>query len=363
MVYLRISLSLVAVGIVTTIALAQDPSKAPPAPLPTEPPTEAETTLDEAIAKLDTLGPLKCKIHQEVDMLGEQFAIEGEYWYAGPYTFRLRLDVKGLPGSDGRMGQVSDGEILWDYTELLDQRYYYRLDLPELLERLQGEPFEKGHRDYILQQRMGLSGPKAMLEGLRQSVRFDRKLEDTVDDHPVWLIRGRWKDTTPLGIGPMGTVPAYIPSLVHVWIDKETGFPYRVLLQGKKRSIVAEPTGMQIDPATGRPVGRSVTVEEPPSEFLLTYTDLDTEPDFDALAFQLTVPDAELSRVRDRTPELMNEVEQIAVAIVQANRQQAAGASEPGLILDGVLDVPSPDAEAPTPTPAPLLLEQPGSER
>src|SRR5690606_36009872 len=125
----------------------------------------------------------------------------------------------------GRMLQVSDGQELWDVSRILDQIYYYRLELPELLRRVQEEPFDEFHRNYFLQQRLSLSGPHWLLDGLRQSVRFDRRLEGEWSGRAVWILRGRWKDLTALGLGPMAAVPAYIPSVVEVQVDKETGWP------------------------------------------------------------------------------------------------------------------------------------------
>jgi hypothetical protein len=336
---LRIVLPLLVAGTLPLLVLAQDPS-ASPQPPPAEPPTEAEQTLDEAMAKLRALEKVRAKIRQDVDMLGQRFAVEGQYAQQGQYTFSLDLQVVDLPQTRGRMRQVSDGKVLWDVSQILDQTYYYQLNLPGLLARIEEEPFEVFHRNYFIQQRLGLSGPHWLLDGLRQSVRFDRKIEGELDGRPVWIIRGNWKDTNALGIGPMAQAPAYVPTVIEVQVDRETGWPYRVLLLGKKRTMVRGSGTPKVDPGTGRPVGSIVADEEPPSRFLLSYSDVEFDPEFGPGEFSFRVPDADRDRVRDRTPDLMAELDQMARIIETQELQGGAGAEAAGSILDDAIEVP-----------------------
>lgn len=351
---LRIILPLLVAGTIPLFVLAQDPSLSPPPP-PAEPPTEAELALDEAMAKLRALEKVQATIRQEVDMLGQTFSVEGQFSQQGQYTFSLDLQVVGLPQTRGRMRQVSNGEELWDVSQILDQTYYYYLELPDLLARIDQEPFEVFHRNYFIQQRLGLSGPHWLLDGLRQSVKFDRKLEGEWEGRPVWIIRGNWKDMNALGIGPMAQAPAYIPTVVEIQVDRETGWPYQVLLLGKRRAIVRGSGTPKVDPTTGQPVGAVVADEEPPSRFVLSYTDVDFDPHFGPAEFAFRVPDTDRGRVRDRTPDLMAELDQMARLIEAQKLQDGAGAESAGSILDGVIEVtpPGADAAAPPATPPP----------
>ncbi|RUL89243.1 hypothetical protein [Tautonia sociabilis] len=355
----RIVLPLLAAALAPLIVLAQDPGKAP-LPPPVEPATEAELVLDEAMRKVKATEQVRATIRQEVEMLGQRFSVEGEYAQQGPYTFSLDLQVQGLPQARGRMRQVCDGQSLWDVSQILDQTYYFRLDLPQVLDKIEAEPFEKFHRDFVIQQRLGLSGPYWMLDGLRQSVRFDRKLEGELNGRPVWILRGNWKDMNALGLGPLATPPAYIPSVVEVQVDKETGWPYKVILLGKRRPTVRNTNAPRVDPATGRPVGEIVSQEEEASRFEISYTDVTFEPEFTLGTFSFRVPDADRDRVRDRTLDLLSELDQMA-RIIEAQKLQG-GDGTPGTmndLLEGIgLDVP-PVGEAPAPAPEPETL--PGS--
>jgi hypothetical protein len=293
-------------------------------------------------------------------MLGQTFSVEGQYAQQGQYTFSLDLQVVNLPQTRGRMRQVSNGQELWDVSQILDQTYYYRLELPELLARIEKEPFQVFHRNYFIQQRLGLSGPHWLLDGLRQSVKFDRKIEGELNGRPVWIVRGNWKDTNALGIGPMAQAPAYIPTVVEIQVDQETGWPYQVLLLGKKRTMVRGSGTPKVDPATGRPVGNIVADEEPASRFLLSYTDVEFDPEFSAGEFSFRVPDADRDRVRDRTPDLMAELDQMAQIIETQELQGAAGANSAGSILDDAIEVPPIGGEVGS-SPSPLVPPAPGN--
>ena len=353
---LRVLLCLLAIAGFCSTASAQNPFQAPQ-PTPAEPPTEAEQALDEAMTKLGALGSVRADIRQDVTMLGQDFTVLGSYSQTGPYTFLLDLEVEGLPETRGRMRQVSDGKVLYDFQQILDQRYYFRLELPEALARLNQPPFEPIHRDYIIRQQMGLTGPSALLDGLRQGVGFDRKVAGELNGRPVWILRGRWKDLAAFGLGPLASVPAYMPSVVEVQIDQETGWPYRVLLLGKRRSIIKETNTPTIDPATGRPIGNVAADDEPPSRFLLSYENVEFDPEIDPTLFIFRVPDADRDRVRDRTPEMLALIDEAARGIEIAKQQEAAAGSEStGDVLEDVIQIPSPEAE-PVPEAPPAGLD------
>lgn len=342
------------------LGLAQESDMFSPPPPPPEPPTEAELALDEAMEKLKGLERVRAKVRQEVDMLGQVFTVDGDFAQSGPYTFSLDLQVNGLPQAKGRMRQVSDGTVLWDVSQILDQTYYYRLDLPGLLDRIDGEPFEEIHKNYFIQQRLALSGPFWLIDGFRQSAKFDRKTEAEYNGRPVWVIKGNWKDMNVLGLPPMASAPAYIPSVIELKIDQETGWPHQVIMLGKKRSIVLGASTPKIDEKTGRPIGSVVTQEEPISKFTLTYSEIEFEPDFSVGEFTFRVPDLDRDRVRNRTPELLAELDQMARLIEADRLQNGRATQDPGAILNDVLQIPSFGGDSPAPAP-PAGLGQPST--
>lgn len=338
----RFLLALAVASILPLWVLAQAPSASDDAP---ESITEAETLIDEATNKLKQVETVQAKIRQEVEMLGQQFTVVGRYEKAPGQRLRLELEVQGLPSTGGSMQQVSDGQTLWDYARILDRDYYNRLDLSQILKKLEDPIFDELTRRIYMDQQLGLSGPDSLLQGLRQSARFIQSPEESeLDGRPVHILRGEWKDMTVMGVpdgpnpGPMALLPAYIPRLVEVWIDKESGWPYKVILQGKKRPVISQSQQFKIG-HDGRPVGPALsTSDEPPSKFILTYSDVDFDPQFEPNAFAFRLP----SDVRpdDTTVERMAQLEQIAQYISAQKASEAAKEGETGPLLEGSLRVP-----------------------
>ncbi len=336
----RFLLALAVASILPLWVLAQAPSDSEDAPEAT---TEAETLIDQAINKLKLIETVQAKIRQEVEMLGQQFTVVGRYEKAPGQRLRLELEVQGLPASGGSMQQVSDGQTLWDHAQILDQNYYSRLDLSQVLQKLEDPVFDELTRRAYMDQ-LGISGPDSLLMGLRQSARFIQTPEESeLDGRPIQILRGEWKDMTVMGVpegptpGPMALLPAYVPRLVEVWIGKEDGWPYKVILQGKKRPVIAQSKQFRIGP-DGRPVGPALsTPDEPPSKFILTYSDVDLDPEFESNAFAFRVPVN--VQPDDTTVERIAQLEQIA-QFISAQKTSEAAKEDSGSLLEGSLRVP-----------------------
>jgi len=330
---------------------------APAAEAEPEPePTEADLRLERAIERLDQVERASARIVQEVEMFDREFTIVGEYLKGGPLAFRMTLEIQGLPETTGEMAQISDGRVLWDYQRILGEANYFRMELPPVMERLEDPIFPEEMRIAFERQQLGLSGPKALLEGLRETVRFDRMEEGELDGRPVVILRGRWRDTSSLGLQPLAPVPSYVPSLVTVWLDTENGWPLQVLLVGKQSSILAQSAQQpRIDPATGRPIGNIVAEQEPPSRFRLRYEQIDFDPEIPEGAFSFRVPDDARDRLVDTTETILNQLEMQARSLAAMQEQ----GEDPESMRD-LLDVPPIDAtppsdptQAPGPTPLP----------
>jgi len=340
---LRFALPLVIAAVLPLLVLAQG-TQQPPAPAPNqkaaeEPPTEAEKTLDLAIAQLNELDQVQTQIQQQVEMLGQSFSIVGEYLQAEDNKFRLRLEIQGLPETTGQMAQICDGQNLWDFQRILDESYYSRMDLNRILEQLKDPIYPEAFREQFIQTRLGLSGPVAMLEGLRRSAEFDRQFEGEHDGRPIWVLRGRWTDMTALGLQPMMQAPAYVPSLVEIQIDQETGWPYQILLQGKQPSELAKTPPIDVDPATKRALEENIAQQsQSPSRFRLTYTEVDFEPEISAGAFTFQVPVAERDQLIDNTSTVLATLERQA-QMLRAQQQQEN--SDGGNLLDEGMTIPS----------------------
>ena len=342
--------------LVALFASAQEPAPpvaggAPAGPAaeaaPPEPPTPAEELLDAAIKKVVALTSVSADIQQQAEMLGQRFDVKGRYLKAPNNRVYLRLAVSGLAKSTGTMLQVCDGETLWDFQQVLESQNYHTLKIAPILEKLKSPELDDALREQVMTQ-LGFSGPDALLVGLRKALRFDQKEEGTLDGKAVWILRGTWKDREGLigpdqqPLPPTASLPAYIPSLATVWIGKEDGWPYKVVLVGKVPSMLQEDS-RQLG-ADGRP---KATQKVQPSRIILTYSNVQLNATLKPEEFAFQAPPG--VRVDDNTEALLNALEQTLQARIAQKKQEAAKA-EP--LLDQSIEVPR-SGELPTLPPLP----------
>ncbi len=113
---------------------------APPGGAPAEPaqepPTDAEKQIDEAIAAIKNLKSVAADLVQSVEMLNLKFTIKGRFMRAPNTHLYLRLTLSGLTDSTGTTLQVCDGDILWDYQQVLEKHMYRKLSIKPILEAL-----------------------------------------------------------------------------------------------------------------------------------------------------------------------------------------------------------------------------------
>jgi hypothetical protein len=246
------------------------------------------------------------------------------------------------------MLQICDGETLWEYQSILETKLYRKLSIKPIFERLHSPDMDATTRDQILTQ-MGFAGPDVLLVGLRKSVRFDQKEEDTLDGKAMWVLRGTWRNRNGL-VGPdqrplpaTGPLPAFVPSLATLYLGKEDGWPYRLDLLGKVPTILQQDT-RRIGP-DGRPVGSKGSMEKvDASEIRLVYSNvlLNVTVRPDEFAFQAP-PNA---NVEDNTELLIKGLDQaIQVSVM---KKKADAARQEGPVLDQPIDIPKPPAD-PTP--------------
>jgi hypothetical protein len=329
---------------------------APATASPPAPPTEAELALDEAIKKVAALPAVAAELIENVEMLKQKFEIHGTYRKAPGGRLFLRLIVSGLPGSTGEMRQVCDGTTLWDYQQILDSRFYRKITLGPVLEKLKAPELDALAREQVLT-RLGIAGPDVLLSGLRKTIHFDQKDEATEDGRPVWILRGTWQDRQGL-LGPNqqplredAPLPAYIPSQVTLTIGKADGWPYKVRLAGRKPTVLVDTRRTGPD---GRPIGTLSSIQKiEPSKLELTYTIVSLDPAFKPDDFVFPVPTG--AHVEDATDAEVSALQQIIEAKAAAKKAETAR-SEP--LLEQPIDVPrattAPEGSA-TPTPPPLV--------
>jgi hypothetical protein len=194
---------------------------------------------------------------------------------------------------------------------------------------------------------IGFSGPEALLVGLRKSIRFDQKEEGVLDGKAVWILRGTWLNRTGF-VGPdqrplpaMGPLPAYVPSLATLYLGKDDGWPYKLILVGKMSSILQEP---RHGPDGRLVAARSSAEKIDPSKIELVYSNVQINPKLkpEEFAFQAG-PNA---NVEDTTEMILKGLDQAIQ--YQAMQKRTEAAREQGPLLDQPIDIPKPTAE-PTP--------------
>jgi outer membrane lipoprotein-sorting protein len=326
------------------VAPAVAPKAAEP---PAEPPTEAERLIDQAIKKLAALKSVAADMLQHVQMLKQDFLISGRYLKAPGSRIYQKLTVTGLPDSSGTTLQICDGDTLWDYQQILETKVFRKLSIKPVLERLGSPEIDSKTRDQIIT-RMGFAGPETLLVGLRKVIRFDQKEEGTLDGKAVWILRGTWRTRNGL-TGPdqrpvpaTGPLPAFIPSLATVYLGKDDGWPYKLILVGKVPTILQDTRLKGVD---GRPIGRRSSIEKiEPSRIELSYSNVRLNPTLSDGEFAFSAPSDAM--VEDNTEVILKSLEQAIQ--VQAMQKRAQAAQQDGPVLDQAIEIPKPPTE-PTP--------------
>ena len=312
---------------------------APKAEAPAEPPTEAEKMLDEAIKKVAALKSVSADLVQKVEMLDQNFRVEGRYLKAPEHRVYLKLTVKGLADSAGTTLQVCDGKTLWDYQQVLETPIYRKLDVVKVFEQLDSPDIDTKLRDQVVSQ-LGFAGPETLLVGLRRTIKFKDKEEGTLDGVAVWKLHGEWKNRDGL-LGPnqqplpeTAPLPPYVPSVVSIWIGKDDGWPYRLLLLGKSRTILEDnrPVGQDGKRIGSKNVNNNQKIQ--PTKIDLSYTNVKLNPalKIEQFVFQAP-PDA---RVEDNTEPIVGMLQ--SQIRVEASKRKAAESGE--TTLDKALQLP-----------------------
>jgi outer membrane lipoprotein-sorting protein len=307
-----------------------------------EPPTPAERVIDEAIAKIAKLESVAADLVQDVKMLKEHVTIKGRYLKAPNYRVYLRLTVSGPPDTGGTTLQICDGETLWDYQKLLNESEMYRkLSVKPIMERLNSPELEPKMRDQIMMQ-IGFAGPETLLVGLRRTIRFELKEEGELEDRKVWIFHGTWRnrqglsggDTRP--VAPNGLLPPYIPSDASLYLGKDDGWPYKLILAGRPPTIVQDTRKKGPD---GRPIGSLSSIERPvPTRIELVYSNVQLNPAIRVDEFAFQAPPA--ASVDDGTEMMVRGLDQALQ--MQAERKKAEAAKKEGAVLEQSINIPSP---------------------
>jgi outer membrane lipoprotein-sorting protein len=313
---------------------------AAPAAQPEEPPTDAEKVIDGAIKLLAKLQSVTADVVESVDMLYQKFTIKGQYLRAPNARVKLQLTVYGLPDSTGTTLQVCDGETLWEYQQILDRQYYRKLSIKPVLERLNSPDLDPTVRTLAINQ-MGLAGPETLLVGLRKQMKFDLKEEVVLDGRKVWKLHGTWKNRQGLvadsrPVNPIGVLPPYIPMDVTLFLGKEDGWPYKMILAGRPLSTVFDTRRLGPD---GRLQGAKSSIEKIPRTLItLVYSDVKLNSAIRVDRFAFTAPAN--ATVEDSTEALLKGLDRELER--EAQKKKSDAAKKDGAIIDQSINLPAP---------------------
>ncbi len=223
---------------------------------------------------------------ETITLFDKTYKAEGKYLQQvsprpNEWNMRLELVIK-IGESGGSLLEVCDGELLWTRTDIdfgkksergkRKETTLTRRNVAEIMSaaRRLGDP----QQESALIATFGLGGLPALIAAIEQDMKFSAEMkEETLRDRPVVVISGSWTDAFAsklrgtAGQGAPGLLPAFIPDSVRLYIDRETGFPHRVLYQKKLPGRkVARPilTLDFLDVALNEPINKNEFDYEPP---------------------------------------------------------------------------------------------------
>ncbi|MCY2967526.1 MAG: hypothetical protein NT069_28500 [Planctomycetota bacterium] len=161
---------------------------------------------------------IRARIIEQVTLAERSYRAEGRYLQLalkpGDWQMRMELVLK-VGDSEGSLLEVCSGTVLLDAA------------------RRSGDFSEQTETDLLTG--MGLGGLPALLASLEQNMKLGTVKEETYRDRPVNVISGTWSEsvaarmTRPGPGGGPGLLPPTVPDQMRLYLDKETGFPYRLL--------------------------------------------------------------------------------------------------------------------------------------
>src|SRR5262249_45941094 len=187
--------------------------------------------------------------------------------------------------------------------------------------------------------------PETLLAGLRRLCLFEQdKEEGKLGDKVVWILRGSWRRDVRQGLtGPdqrqvaaTGLLPPYIPMDATLYLGKDDGWPYKLVLLGRKPTTVFDTRKEGVD---GRKIGSLSSIERiDPTNITLEYHNVQINPTLDLDAFAFQAPPS--ASVEDGTEMIVKQLDS-AIAM-QAERKKAEASKKEGPVLNQSLEVPLP---------------------
>lgn len=223
-----------------TVLAFVDPTPAKPAPAGSRVPEvnseEALKELQKARKLLSETTSISARLVQTVSMADRSVKGEGSYLQGslkdGALQLKLELKMK-VDGMEGSLLEVCDGEVLWTSHMIAKEPTITRRNVTQILEAAR----KRGGIDHnALVADLGLGGLPALLASIQRVMIFTAIKKDTLRDRPVFVLQGswtadqlaRWQGIPQPGVAPP-PLPIFIPDVTRIYLDRETGFPLRLL--------------------------------------------------------------------------------------------------------------------------------------
>jgi RNA polymerase sigma factor (sigma-70 family) len=330
--------ALLAVGVITSamgLYARQEKVEEPP-------PTAAEQIIDEALAKVTKLRSVSAQLVGEIQPLTEKVAIKGRYLRGPNARVYSRLTVSGLPGTEGTTLRVCDGETLWDYQAVRDSQLYRKFRIKPILDRLNSPDLDPKIKEQAMTQ-MGLAPPETVLAGLRRALRFEHQGEGALEGKKVWILRGSSRnrqgragpDSRPVVL-LNELLPAYIPSEASLYLGKDDGWPYKLVLMGRPVSVLFDTR--KVGPDGRRIVSLSSLEKLDPTKLTLEYTDVKLNAAITVDEFAFQAPST--AHIDDNTEVVVRMLDhEIAM---QAGSKKVEAAKRKGRVAEQPVEIPRP---------------------
>lgn len=286
-------------------ALAQPPASAPPVSpaAATAQQLQAVQEIETARQKLLSHSSISANLVETISLYPRSLRGTGRYVQGSLNAhndgWHLRSELKiRIGGMEGQMLEVCDGNILWQRTVIQPVPgkkpiRNLKSEDPAAKSEPKLEPTIAVNRRNVtqilaaarkrkeiplnlLQAELALGGIPALLVSFQQAIAFDTLTTEKLNNRDVIVLGGtwneaqlmRWNNNQKVDLGKI-SFPAFIPERVELVLDKETGFPQRIVYFKKipDRKVSAPLLTLEFtDVRVNEPLDKSEFVFVPPDQ-------------------------------------------------------------------------------------------------
>lgn len=189
--------------------------------------SSAQVYFEKAIKTLTTHQTIQAKLVEQVTINDQPLRLTGRY-VGKDNRLRLELAVKLTGDVEGSLLEVSDGEILWNQTEIDETRRVTFRNLKQIAAAYVKQP-SAGSASWDVE--LGLGGITGLMNSLQRTMQFDQLREESQGDVRFVIVQGKWKSEFTKKWQPKKDqpLPTYIPEMLRIYFNAETLFPQRFL--------------------------------------------------------------------------------------------------------------------------------------